>query len=55
MYPVVFFTILYLIDILIFWVTIVYPIVPDFGVVLGLYYFDFLRAFLWFYRYSRPR
>ena len=55
MCPAVLFTVLRPIDILIFWVTIVHPIVPDFGVVPGLCYFDFLRALLWFYRHSGPR
>ena len=55
MCPAVLFTAPYPIDILMFWVTVVYPIVPDFGVVPGLCHFDFLRAFLWFHRHSGPR
>ena len=53
--PAVFFTVPCPMDILMFWVTVVHPIVPDFGVVPGLCHFDFLRAFLWFHRHSGPR
>ena len=55
MCPAVLFTAPCPMDILMLWVTVVHPIVPDFGVVPGLCHFDFLRALLWFHRHSGPR